>query len=131
MAISDDLFQAILAMDSYNRGYDPGLAVTGSQIGYAFLGLSKGNQEAKDASFFAQAYNWLGQTVISYRGTDNRNPLDLNSDIYTGWPVGGGSYSVSQAEMAAKFYQTVVQGNDEQIKTKCAWLSAATPSPAS
>ena len=58
MAISDDLFQAILAMDSYNRGYDPGLAVTGSQIGYAFLGLSKGNQEAKDASFFAEAYNW-------------------------------------------------------------------------
>jgi len=126
MAISDDLFQAILAMDSYNRGYDPGLAVTGSQIGYAFLGLSKGNQEAKDASFFAQAYNWLGQTVISYRGTD-----DPVLDPIHGWLVGGGSYSVDQAEMAAKFYQTVVQGNDEQIKTKCAWLSAATPSPAS
>jgi hypothetical protein len=137
MPISDDLFLAILAMDSYNRSYNAGLSdspagLAGNQIGNAFLktdvDLPVGSQAA---SFFAQAYNWLGQTVISYRGTDNRNPLDLNSDIYTGWPVGGGSYSVSQAEMAAKFYQTVVQGNDEQIKTKCAWLSAATPSPAS
>jgi hypothetical protein len=127
MPISDDLFLAILAMDSYNRGYDPGLAVTGNQIGYAFLktdiDLPAGSQAA---SFFAQAYIWNGQTVISYRGTD-----DPVLDPIHGWLLGGGSYSVDQAEMAAKFYQTVVQGNDEKINTKCAWLSAATPSPAS
>lgn len=39
MAISADLFAAILAMDSYNRGYDAGLNVVGDQIGNAFLGF--------------------------------------------------------------------------------------------
>ena len=36
MTISDDLFLSILAMDSYNRGYDPGIAgLTGTSIGNA------------------------------------------------------------------------------------------------
>ena len=34
---SDPLFAAILAMDSYNRGPDAGLNVSGSQIGNALL----------------------------------------------------------------------------------------------
>ena len=106
MAISDDLFLAILSMDAYNRGYNAGLQITGSQIGYAFLGRATDPQlepEAVAASFFAQAYIWNGQTVISYRGTD-----DPVLDPLYGWLLGGGSYSVSQAEMAAKFYQKVV-----------------------
>ena len=32
MPISADLFRAILAMDSYNRGYNPGLNISGNQI---------------------------------------------------------------------------------------------------
>lgn len=32
-----DLFLAILAMDSYNRGYLPGINLTGSSIGAAFI----------------------------------------------------------------------------------------------
>ena len=35
MSISPDLFRAILAMDSYNRGYDLGIDLSGSQIGLA------------------------------------------------------------------------------------------------
>lgn len=27
MAINDDVFRALLAMDSYNRGYNPGIAL--------------------------------------------------------------------------------------------------------
>jgi hypothetical protein len=75
MAISDDLFLAILAMDAYNRGYNAGLKVTGAEIGNALIGLEKGDAEAQAASFFAQAYTWNGEgngrTVISYRGTDD------------------------------------------------------------
>jgi hypothetical protein len=36
--MSDDLFQAILAMDAYNRGYGAGLNVSGNQIGNATVG---------------------------------------------------------------------------------------------
>lgn len=77
MTISSDLFAAILAMDSYNRGYNSGLAVSGSNIGNATLGnnssvLDQTPNEGRDqaASFFAQSYTWNGQTIISYRGTD-------------------------------------------------------------
>jgi hypothetical protein len=38
VSMSDDLFQAILAMDAYNRGYNAGLNVSGSQIGNAIVG---------------------------------------------------------------------------------------------
>lgn len=33
--MTDDLFLAILAMDAYNRGYNEGVKVTGSQLGNA------------------------------------------------------------------------------------------------
>jgi hypothetical protein len=105
MAISNNLFSAILAMDSYNRSYSQGLVVTGTQLGNAVLSfdsseLKDANQQRLDApvSFFAQAYVWQGQTVISYRGTDN-----FVLDPLYGWLLGGGSYSVCQAEMAAEF----------------------------
>jgi hypothetical protein len=33
VAISSTLFTAILAMDTYNRGYSPGLSLTGGKYG--------------------------------------------------------------------------------------------------
>jgi hypothetical protein len=82
MAISDDLFRAILAMDAYNRGYNAGIrsenagpneGLTGTQIGLATLSTrSNTNADSPEvaASFFAQAYTRNGKTVISYRGTE-------------------------------------------------------------
>ncbi len=70
------VFQAILAMDSYNRGYGAnvnGLSQTlGTMIGTASI---IGNAEdaagvAEAAGFYASAYNWNGSNVISYRGTN-------------------------------------------------------------
>jgi hypothetical protein len=113
MPISDDLFMAILSMDAYNRGYGQGLVVSGDQIGNAFLSIIANDPEgvARNASFFAQSYTWNGQTVISYRGTD-----DLVWDPIYGWLVGGGSYSVAQAELAAQFYQQVARMSVSEIR---------------
>ena len=76
MAISSELMYAILAMDSYNRGYNPGILLSGSNIGTATIGsdelLPAGSQEA---GFYAVAYEWNGETIISYRGTDSKGEL--------------------------------------------------------
>ena len=65
------LFLAILSMDSYNRGYDPGIenlpnlgAIGNANI--IDLALPTG---AQAAGFYAIAYDWNGETVIAYRGT--------------------------------------------------------------
>ena len=75
-----DLFLAILAMDSYNRGYDAGVAglpETG-EIGNATIRpFQDGEQNSwQSAGFYAVAYdvsNVAGfssdDMVISYRGT--------------------------------------------------------------
>jgi hypothetical protein len=97
MAISDDLMLAILSMDAYNRGYGAGISDGGAndpdglgesgQVGTATISftLSDVSQEfaaeAEAAGFHAVAYEWNGQRVISYRGTDPANPAALASDI--------------------------------------------------
>jgi hypothetical protein len=94
MTISEDLFLAILSMDAYNRGYnsgmgDPNAGLAGNLLGNATIGrATNANSEpdAVSASFFAQAYTWHGQTVISYRGTDN-----FAVDQPTGYGIGLGS----------------------------------------
>ncbi|HRK23464.1 MAG TPA: hypothetical protein PLQ11_00780 [Beijerinckiaceae bacterium] len=63
MVISKDLFLAILAMDSYNRGYLPGVVLPGSAatgIGNATLRTDAQPQDYEAASFFAQAYTLTG-----------------------------------------------------------------------
>jgi len=37
MSISPDLMYAILALDAYNRGYDPGIEYVGNSIGTATI----------------------------------------------------------------------------------------------
>lgn len=82
MSTSPELMYAILAMDAYNRGYNPGIAGLGgmgSQIGTATVGedaetlLPQGSAIA--AGFYAVAYEWNGETIISYGGTDSRGEL--------------------------------------------------------
>ena len=82
MTISKELFLAIFSMDSYNRGdgagisdgdaNDPdGLGGLQSQIGNATVINQNISPEAQAAGFYAIAYEWNGETIISYRGTDN------------------------------------------------------------
>ncbi len=124
MAISDDLFKAILAMDAYNRGPNAGLNVDGVQIGNAFLRddlLPAGSQAA---SFFAQSYTWNGETIISYRGTDilpgGTNPfLSASSWLDVGqWAeLLAGNYDATQLRLAADFYQQIKANVSGSIET--------------
>lgn len=69
---SEALFRAILAMDSYNRGYGSDVALTGQQIGLATVSIdseqifrsagqpSSELSPAGQAGFYAIAYNWNG-----------------------------------------------------------------------
>lgn len=72
-----DLFLSILALDSYNRGYGERLSglPTAGNIGTAQVksdALTKLDaDEVIAADFYAIAYEWGGETIISYRGTDN------------------------------------------------------------
>lgn len=111
---SEALLHAILSMDSYNRGYDAAVLVTGSAIGdvtvlfdssSASAGFNQvqnlfGNYVNADQhfSFYAVAYSHTNpvteseQKIISYRGTDNWdwivNPLNGEyGDPLTGFPL--------------------------------------------
>ncbi len=73
MSTSSELMYAILAMDAYNRGYSPGIVLTGSQIGTATI-TTDSTREFRDpgadpeaptpdqaAGFYAVAYEWDGE----------------------------------------------------------------------
>lgn len=107
MAIDNSVFLSVLAMDSYNRGYDAGINISDNGIRNATLGDSATDilgAQAQSASFFAQAYSWNGETVIAYRGTSSPGMLD---DISNGWPTGFGWADAPQAMLALKFYNAV------------------------
>jgi hypothetical protein len=130
MALSNDLFMAILAMDAYNRGYgsgigdlNNGLGSVGSKIGNATVSKNStildtlGNIGVdKSASFFAQSYTYNGKTIIAYRGTDSLLKGDLAADV-----IGGsGSFYATQTKMAADFYRSI---NGTQRTTLCGFLN--------
>ena len=71
-----DVFLSLLALDSYNRGYGAnvaGLEGRGSDIGLATFTREAETElplgAAQAVGFYASAYNWNGETIISYRGT--------------------------------------------------------------
>lgn len=109
MAISKDLFLAILALDSYNRGYNVGVSGLsdnlGTEIGSARIsGRPMDPTAAASIGFYATAYDWNGETIISYRGTDNFGPFESTtagaSDIWTGWSLALGFLNGTQATHA-------------------------------
>ena len=107
MTISVELSYTILALDSYNRGYNfgvPGLGGIGSQLGNKTLIMQSETLSTSPevaANFYAVAYQESpNNIVISYRGTD-----DPVSDS-VGWS-GGAGFQTAQAELAAKFYYQV------------------------
>ncbi len=132
MSVSHTLFTAILSMDAYNRGYNSGVQRSGTsdsaglgeigKIGDASIltrvdaGISSAQYQAwVAAGFYAIAYNWNGQTIISYRGTDNLASwanLDPwsdapGSDVWNAYLQGIGDPLTAQAVLAAEFYQAV------------------------
>ncbi|MBK9585303.1 MAG: hypothetical protein KA099_11820 [Alphaproteobacteria bacterium] len=104
--MNEILFNAILSMDAYNRGYGRGINLTGTNIGdaqiifdstYAFNGADI------NESFYALAYESASHgTIISYRGTDEHPGDEIN-----GYLVAAGSPYEDQAIMAFGFYNLV------------------------
>src|SRR4051812_16410130 len=129
MAISKDLFLSILAMDSYNRGYNVGIKTLGglnSEIGKATI-ISQSdtatNSEGVNAGFYGLAYDAsrvfgfsAGEKAVAYRGTDSLFGTNIiDGDIWNAYGVGAGSPNGKQAELAIKFYQSVAGlGSDLQ-----------------
>jgi hypothetical protein len=83
---------AVLAMDAYGTKGNVGLATN--------LGVPI-SAEDRATGFSAEAYSYLGQTVIAFRGTNGF------SDAWYGWGGGIGAES-TQAGLAAAFYKDVV-----------------------
>jgi len=128
---SRDLFLAILAMDSYNRGYDRGIdkngtkLVEGGALGNATF-LSDANDSngiAKAAGFYAIAYNWNGEKIVAYRGTDKLSPsffgLNGSGSDFEAYGIGiGQPFSLTggltaQARLTIEFYRKVAgEGSD-------------------
>ncbi len=119
MATSPELMHAILALDSYNRDYNPGIDLEGTSVGTANIlsrellinGTEYGEWQA--AGFYASAYLWNGETIISYRGTDNIftptwiDDLAGGTDFWNGYGTVAGLPITKQAKLAAEFYQAV------------------------
>jgi hypothetical protein len=111
-----DLFLAILAMDSYNRGGGAGINDGGASDTNGFGDSSDGSikignatithnlQDAgivdasEAAGFYAVAYQTDYGTVISYRGTDSAPGADLATDAHHGWTLGGGNFFAAQKD---------------------------------
>lgn len=102
------LMRAIMSLDAYNRGYNAGIDLTENRLGTAYvindskdLGFLPNTDIRKDinAGFYAVAYSYEGETIISYRGTDER------SDILR-W-AGGAGFTTDHTKLAFSFYDSV------------------------
>lgn len=117
-----EVFLSLLALDSYNRGYGQNLiladgdAASGvSEIGRKIGGATVSAQSDVDPDtagvnegFYAIAYDWRGETIISYRGTnffDFENPTEegvreFQRDLWGGWNFFLGFDRPNQADLA-------------------------------
>lgn len=114
---SEALLHAILSMDSYNRSYNAGVEINAQYIGdvtyindSVLLGDDAFGREDESISFYAAYYEWEDQKIISYRGTDDGNPLE--GDPNYGYALALGDYTVHQAEAAIDFYRLIVPQAD-------------------
>ncbi|MCU7846963.1 MAG: type I secretion C-terminal target domain-containing protein [Candidatus Thiodiazotropha sp. (ex Lucinoma kastoroae)] len=132
--VDSKLFNAILSMDAYNRGYQAGIQFevngqglsTGQQIGNVTIAnesdIASGSEE-RDAGFYAVEYQVAGLgSVISYRGTDQALgsipfffEAPSGSDIWNGWGTAIGSTSANQSGMAFEFFNSVIGSTDPRL----------------
>ena len=111
--MNNDVLMALLSLDSYNRGYEArltGLGVNSASIGdFSILTDSTARLDptynTQAANFYAVAYqnSSTGETVISYRGTDN-----LSEDAFNSYAIGMGDPLKPQGTLAVRFYKSVV-----------------------
>jgi hypothetical protein len=109
-ATSKDVMLAVLAMDAYNEGYSPGMTVNyTTSAGGAKVIAQAGGADDQAVSFYADAYNWNGETIIAYRGTriNNSSGLPDLGDMLYGWTATFGFSQASQAQLAINFYDQV------------------------
>lgn len=116
-ASEQDVELAILSMDAYNEGYSPGMSLPNttpiggarrSADSTAVLGVdANGVPVDQSATFYAVAYQWQGETIISYRGTQLSTLSSTLGDVLNGWTVGLGFAAASQAQFAMQFYTDV------------------------
>ena len=106
MSIDPTLLQALLAMDSYNRD-NGGLKLENKSIGpYSYI------DSIEVGAFAATAYRLTdGSILISYRGTDNPDPGEVNDDVLTGWVAGAGWSGTTQVGQAIDFYRKIRDAN--------------------
>jgi RTX calcium-binding nonapeptide repeat (4 copies) len=107
-------------MDSYNRGDNHallGLPVSGFLGNARILHEKELPSGSEAAEFFAIAYNWLGKTIISYRGSDA-----FLMDIVAGYPTGAGLTSI-QGYLAAEYYLSVVGNTGDRSFNPDVWLT--------
>ncbi|MBB4287223.1 hypothetical protein [Roseospira goensis] len=116
--MTDRLMHAVLALDAYNRGYDPGLRIEpGATYDIGKMSITKesdtlAGSQGVNIGFYAAAYQGNGETIISFRGTDDIDADDLldfawqvltsSRDARHGWPLALGSTNSQQAQMAAR-----------------------------
>ena len=104
-----DLYLALLALDSYNRGLpasNPKLILNAERIGNATF---DGREAFNPANgFYAASYTYGLETVISYRGTDFEPSLDRITDVMYGWSIAAGNFTqISQVPDTISFYERV------------------------
>ena len=119
------LLSALLAMDAYNRGSNPKIALpsgasdeVGTKIANVTVLASTFNS---DQEFYGIAYkvdNSNGDVIISYRGTDDVGLVGRlqGKDVVYGWPVGAGAIG-GQAKLAEDFYDEVVNMDEDTTNT--------------
>lgn len=96
LSLHPELLQALLSLDSYNRGYNPQIALPGGANGNEPIATATfvAQSAIETDGFYAICYSVGGQDIISYRGTDNAGVESLTgsggSDIYNGWVIGAG-----------------------------------------
>jgi hypothetical protein len=89
-----EVLLSILAMDSYHRDPTSGFRVSGNIGGARYLEFPQ-PAGASSSGFFASAYRWNGEKIISYAGTNDAEGEDL--DKVFGWTVGAGDVSPGTA----------------------------------
>ncbi len=109
-----DFFLSLLSMDSYNRGYAPGIKLEGNFLGSANLFQQsdiRATSPEVAAGFYAAAYNTQWGAVISYRGTDFDGGPDT-ADVLNGWAFAAGDFTAGQIDLSTQFLNTLASNSE-------------------